>query len=172
MDQLNAALRQPAVAVILWSLFALLSWRKLPRRIRVLGVAFVSPIVALGFEPLVEYLQPFSGSIVVSFAEASYIFALFMLLFGPLVVVIDRLSRPRLDSLSAARPWLAYLAASATGLGACLASLGALWWVTDVHREIGGSVDLALLGGVLTGCVSLARADRRVDRATSGAALN
>ena len=165
IEQVIAILRQPGPAAVGYFLLGLLGWRLLPPRERVLALATVGAVSAIALQPLFESLRPIATSPPIEILETTLLFAILTATFAPIVLAVDRIFRDRSRSLIRNRGrWVAYVLAVLTGLVACLASIGGLWWVTDVQPGIQGSFELALFGGVVTSCVALVRADRASER--------
>jgi hypothetical protein len=163
IDQVLATLREPGPAVIAWSLVAFLVRVTLPPRFRVLALSGAGAVVGVMTPVLFGGLRAVVPPSMVAIPQVVVLFASLTLFLAPALIALDRAIREYIAAFVASqRKIVRYLLPVLTGLLASFASLGALWWVTDVHGEIRGGLDLALFGGVFTACVGLVRADRAV----------
>jgi hypothetical protein len=151
--------RDARLQLLSWVAFAVVLWFVVPRhRILVAAAIGGALVAALGIAgPAVEQLPgaPFAGS--------SALFVGLALFVVPFVVVGDRLTGQFLARRFRRMPSsVSYLVAGASGLVAFVGSLAALIWVNEVHPDLRGNYEIALVGGLLTACVAVIRHDRSV----------
>lgn len=170
-DAVYRVIREPLVTAVLWLALGLMARYALPRRMRVAAVAGLGGASAVTLSPAFAFLAMFGSSILVGLAQSALLFANLTLFFAPLAIALDRVAVRPFGTLGRGRRGTAYAAAVATGLVTCLASVVALWWVTDVKPDLLGSVEVAVFGGVATACVALVRVDRNGEAVASRAPI-
>lgn len=163
LDSLGAFLAMRWVTAVCWVVLGLVVWVGFPRRYRFVAVSAGGALLGLATGAVFEVLRSLGGSIAGGLAEAAFLFATFTLFLAPPTIALDRIVRRPLRSMVGDSRFAPYALATATGLAACLASFVALWWVTDVHPQLEGSLEVALYGGVATACLGLVRADRAAE---------
>ena len=163
VDDLNRILHEPAWAIITYLAISAVMWWLIPKRYRIFALSFAAIALAIAFSPIVQWLGAYEFGFIL---QAGLLFAVFTLAVVGVVLPVDRIVRDQLLARFTLVHWSPYAPALLAGLVTTLGSLGGLYWVTTVHPEILGSLELALIGGVLTACWGIVRVDRKLDQST------
>ena len=136
-------------------------WRSLGRYRPFALVMFAAALLVVAsfiFPFLSDYEFGWVGQAVVLYA-AGTMFA------SGLLVPVARFWRTQRIVHVPAGPWTPYIGPIVTGLSATIGSLVGLYWLSSVREgaDIRASLELAIVGGILTATIGITRADRELE---------